>query len=474
MDVLRPFQKQFLRHALAPGVDTAALSIPRGNGKSWLAAHLLTRVLTPSDKLFVPGTESVLGAASIEQSRIVFRFVRDALEPTGEYRFLDSATRIGVTHKASHTRLRVISSNGKTAMGLVNTPYCIMDEPGSYETVGGQLMFDAIQTAQGKPFSPLKAIYIGTLAPAVGGWWHNLIADGSRSSTYVQSLQGDPDKWDKWPEIRRCNPLVSVSADFRKKLLEERDAARADTRLKARFLSYRLNIPTGDESSVLLTTDDYKLVTARDVPEREGRPILAIDLGAGRAWSAAVAMWRNGRCEAMALAPGIPSVDAQERRDRVPTGTYARLVSEGKLLIARGLRVQPPRQLIDAAYQTWGKPVSIISDRFQLTYLQDCARGVSLTPRVTRWSEATEDIKALRKMAVDGPLTVDRDSRLLIAASLSAAMVKNDDAGNTRLVKRGSNNQARDDVAAALTLAAGAYVRAEIKTTRKWTYRGAA
>ena len=57
--------------------------------------------------------------------------------------------------------------HGKTAMGLVNTPYCIMDEPGSYETVGGQLMFDAIQTAQGKPFSPLKAIYIGTLAPAV-------------------------------------------------------------------------------------------------------------------------------------------------------------------------------------------------------------------------------------------------------------------------------------------------------------------
>ena len=45
--------------------------------------------------------------------------------------------------------------------------------------------------------------------------------------------------------------------------------------------------------------------------------------------------------------------------------------------------------------------------------------------------KSTEDIKALRKMAVDGPLTVDRDSRLLIAASLSAAMVKNDDAGNT-------------------------------------------
>ena len=118
--------------------------------------------------------------------------------------------------------------------------------------------------------------------------------------------------------------------------------------------------------------------------------------------------------------------------------------------------------------------MSIISDRFQLIYLQDCARGVPLQPRVTRWSESTEDIKALRKMAVDGPLTIDKPSRLLIAASLSAAMVQNDDAGNVRMVKRGSNNQARDDVAAALALAAGAFVRAEIKTQPKWIYRGVA
>ena len=47
------------------------------------------------------------------------------------------------------------------------------------------------------------------------------------------------------------------------------------------------------------------------------------------------------------------------------------------------------------------------------------------------------------------------DSRALLAASLSVALVKNDDQGNTRLAKRGSNNTARDDVAAALVLAAG-------------------
>ena len=225
---LRPFQQRFVRAATAPGVHLAALSLPRGNGKSWLAARIVERVLTPGDPLFRAGTESVLCAASIEQARIVFRFAREELEPTGRYRFLDSHTRIGIVHVETNTRLRVIGSNGRTAMGLVGCPWVIADEPGAWETIGGQLVHDAIETAKGKPGSPLRVVYIGTLAPAVGGWWHDLVADGSHASTYVQALQGDPDKWDQWPEIRRCNPLTAISADFRRKLLEERDAARRE------------------------------------------------------------------------------------------------------------------------------------------------------------------------------------------------------------------------------------------------------
>ena len=53
-------------------------------------------------------------------------------------------------------------------------------------------------------------------------------------------------------------------------------------------------------------------------------------------------------------------------------------------------------------------------------------------------------------MALDGPLAVDADSQALLATSLSQAMVKSDDAGNTRLVKKGNNNTSRDDVAQAL------------------------
>ena len=459
MIALRPFQKTFVSRATSPRVDTAALSGPRGLGKTWLAAHLLTRGLTPGDSLHVPGAEYLLCAASLEQARLCYRFIRAELEPTGEYRFIDSVTRLGITHQPTNTKLRVLSSNGKTAMGIVGCPLLVADEPGSWEVTGGQLMHDAIQTAQGKPGSALRVIYIGTLAPATGGWWHDLIEGGTHGSTYVQSLQGKRELWDDWREVRRVNPLTVISPEFRKKLREELNAAQTDTRLKARFLSYRLNVPTADESVMLLNVPDWQQVLSRPVAGRDGQPVVGIDLGGGRAWSAAVAMWRTGRVEAIACAPGIPLLSDQEKRDRVPAGTYRALHDMGQLRVCEGKRVQPPGELVAAISEEWGQPLFAVCDRFRENDLRDAAPDWEIDARVTRWSEASADIRALRRMCLDGDANVDGGSADLLTASLAVAMVKNDDAGNVRLVKKGTANTSRDDVAAALTLVAGAVDR---------------
>ena len=456
---LRPFQQKFIKGAFRKNVDTACFSIPRGNGKSFLAGHLLARALTPGDPMNVPGKEYLLLAASLEQARITYGFIREALEATKEYRWLDSTTRVGVTHKKTNTRLRVLSSKAKSAFGIVNVPLLVADEPGAWETTGGTLMSDAIFTAMGKPGSTLRAIFIGTLAPSNSGWWHDLIDAGSNSTTFVMSLKGDPEKWDQWSEIRRCNPLVSISATFRKKLIQERDAARRDTRLKGRFQSYRLNLPTGDESTMLLTLDDYQSMLKRPVPERVGKPIVGIDLGGSRAWSAALALYENGLIEARALAPGIPSLADQETRDHVPRGTYQVLKDQGVLIQADGLRVPPVSMLVDLITSTWGRPASLICDRFRLDELRDTRVPCPVVPRVTRWSEASYDIRAVRSKVKDGPFAVSECSRSLLEASLAVAAVRSDDQGSTRLIKRTHNNEARDDVAAALCLAAGAYAR---------------
>ena len=193
--------------------------------------------------------------------------------------------------------------------------------------------------------------------------------------------------------------------------------------------------------------------------------MVGVDLAGGRAWSAAVAIFPSGRVEALAVAPGIPTLEAQEKRDRIEPGTYQKLHEMGQLAVAEGLQVQPPGQLWDSILARWGRPRIIICDRFRLAELQDAVRnGAKIEPRVVRYSEAAFDIRSLRKQAKDGNLSVDRDSRLLLTTSLRRAMVVNDDAGSTRLAKRGTHNTARDDVAAALVLAAGAVERLPKRT----------
>ena len=187
---LRPFQRQFLKAALSPKVDTAmSCHFQEVTERSSLAGHLAARLLTPGDELFRSGTESIVIAATLEQGRIVFRVARDLLGDDRDYRISDSLTRVQIIHVPTKTALQVRSSNAKGALGLLHCPLVIGDEPGAWGVSEGQAMFDAITTAQGKPESPLKAIFIGTIAPAAdGSWWPDLIAAGKRGHYLRSSL----------------------------------------------------------------------------------------------------------------------------------------------------------------------------------------------------------------------------------------------------------------------------------------------
>ena len=109
-------------------------------------------------------------------------------------------------------------------------------------------------------------------------------------------------------------------------------------------------------------------------------------------------------------------------------------------------------------------------DRFRLAELRDVeGNACAIEPRVTQWSSSSADIRALRKICRDGPLSVDPQSRNLLIVSMSAAKVESDKAGNVRLIKKGFDNKARDDVAAAV-LASGAFERAGSVRVRKLSY----
>ena len=264
---LRQFQKRFLYGALSPGINTACLSIPRGNGKSTLAAMLGYRVLNPLSNFFRAGTESHMIASSVAQARRTsFRILKGLIEErtdAADFRISDNRSDCSIVHMCSDTRLSIIAPKSTTALGLVGCPWIFADEPGSWEVIGGSAMFDAVQTAMGKPGSPLRALYFGTLAPAKGQWWLDLVKHGSSPSCFITSLAADPKRWDELSEVKRVNPLIWRYPESRKVLLDEREAALRDEAARARYLSFRLNVPTRLETDVLLTVSEWERVIAR-------------------------------------------------------------------------------------------------------------------------------------------------------------------------------------------------------------------
>ena len=457
---LQPFQKEFLKHALDPQYHTVAMSISRGNGKTTLAGHLIARSLTPGDPLFHRGQEVILLAGSLKQARHAFGFARDELEPTGEYRFQDAQNAVGITHKETRTKLTCVACNGKTGQGIVRCPLIIADEPGSWEVNGGELMWEAINKARGKPGSELKVLLIGTRAPALGKWWTDLLDDGTRGGVYVYDIQGDEATWDQWATIKKANPLKAKFESSRRQLLEDRDFARTNPAERASFMSYNLNIPTVPEEDALLKAHYWKAALQREVAPRSKWYGLGIDIGSNRAWSAAVAMWESGRVEAIAMAPGIPSIREQEIRDRVSRGVYQQLVDEGRLVVAEGLNEPDPVALIERCVEMWGDPDVIRCDQHRLPRVRDAVNQVAtatrLQPRKMRHiSESTYDIEATRQLAIDGPMSIERESVRLLTHSVKMAKVKTGDQNNMYLVKSDHANCSRDDVAAGLVLASG-------------------
>ena len=473
-----PFHERWIRRACAPGIEVAALSAPRGSAKSWCFGQLAALALRPSSPTWESGIETLMVSGSLEQSRIMLSFVRQALEDVeDDYRWLDSGQRLQVTHKRTGTKLRVLSSSGKRALGLSQFSTIYADEPASYEARGGALMWDALRQSLGKRAGQ-RLLLIGTRAPAEpGSWWPELLDAGSGAGRHVEVLAAPPDDpWDKWTTAVKCNPLLRVSESLRKTVLRERDEARKSPTMRRSYEAFRLNRMIDVSVEVLVELEAWRRVEAREVPPREGRPIVGLDVGSERSWSGAWALWPNGRSEAYALCPGIPDLDARERQDGIPRGLYRRLHQDGVLLVDEDLRVSRPAVLIDHLFGLGIRPRAILCDRFMLGALQDAVAGrCPVIPRTTRWSEATEDIASFRRLVADGPLSIVPEGRALATLALSQASVVSDDQGSVRIQKK-RHGRSRDDVAVCAVLAAGALVRllGREQHRYRWRYRGAA
>ena len=155
-----PWQRRFVRGAFAPGVQSAALSVARGNGKTALLSGIAAATL--DGPLMVPRGETVIVASSFEQARIGFEhviaFMGDKLADRNRWKIWDTAQQARIEDRQTGARVRCIGSDPRRAHGL--SPVLVLaDEPAQWPESTGDKMVSALRTAAGKqPHSRFVAL----------------------------------------------------------------------------------------------------------------------------------------------------------------------------------------------------------------------------------------------------------------------------------------------------------------------------
>ena len=347
------------------------------------------------------------------------------------------------------------------ALGLgANVRLIVCDEPGAWSPVQGRRLWDAMVTSLGK--RKTQILVVGTLAPAPltgpASWWPALVASGSGAGSHVSILQASSTSWKDFNEVLRVNPVSAINPHLRRVLEREHKAALASERAARTFRQFRLNIPgEPTESQPLITAAEWERVCARPVPACEGKPVIGVDLGGNRSWSAAAAVWPNGRIEAWAVAPGLPSLGDQEREDQVADGTYGELVRSGGLSVDSGRAVPGVERLLSRVWN-W-QPAALVSDPYRAPELHQVVAGrARIIERARSGGESTSNVQSLRALLLDSQAGATEASRDLLAAAWAQTNLVIGNDGLTKVTKLDAR-RSRDDAAAALLLAAGEQAR---------------
>ena len=469
---LLPWQRDLQRSLLSGRYRVLAVSVPRGGGKTWFVSRLLARALTPGDRLYQRGKESLVFASSWKKGKLVWRFLKELLPERrrSEYRATASATNCAVVHRPTGTAVTIMSGSGKAALGEgALTNLLIGDEVSAWDRTKGALLRDALETSLGKPGSNTRLVYASTFAPApVGYWWNPSLFTRPPRGWWTYRLSADPKRRWSWAEVLRVNPLARRDAAFKATLRDEFENARADPSAADRFGKFRLNIEAGvgvSEEDVL-QLEDWEAIGDRSLPDRSELCVVGLDAGGSGAWSAATAVWSSGRVESIALSGSRPLAE-QERSDRVSEGLYGRIAESGAL-IQDADRRHPRLELLQPAVDDWN-PALIVCDFFRLAEVRDAfGESYPVESRRTRWSESTQDLDALARLA-ETRLALAPGAYKLVTLGLASSRLDFDTEGWKR-VRKADRKTAKNDALAALVLACGALERLERIALPEWDF----
>ncbi len=428
-----PWQKRFVRGAFRSGVQSAALSVGRGNGKTALLSGIACATL--DGPLAVSRGETVVVASSFEQARIGFEhciaFMGDKLIDRERWKIWDTAQQARIEDKRTGARVRCIRSDPRRAHGLA--PVLVLaDEPAQWPESTGERMVAALRTAAGKQRDS-RFVALGTRPADAEHWFAKMLTGGA---DYAQSHAAGPDdpkfQGRTW---RKANPSLPHMPDLLEAIRNEARQAKADPALLASFDSLRLNLGTMDtEASLLLQAGLWAGVEGD--ADRAGQCVWGVDLGTSAAQSAVAAYWpETGRLECVAAFPCEPSLAERGLRDGVGS-LYVQCAQRGELHTL-GQHACDVSLLLAAALDRFGRPSLVTADRWREAELRDAltAAGVpsaAFERRGMGFKDGAEDVRNFQRAIVDGRATPFPS--LLLRSAMGEARTMSDPAGNSKTV----------------------------------------
>lgn len=453
---LAPFQKQFVKGALADGINVAVLSIGRGNAKTALSAGLaLGAVMGKWDDQ--PRREIVIAARTRDQGRIAFNFVTGFIEYLPEEE-QDQFTirrnpRLEIEYGDGHL-IKVIAADGKSALGSAPT-LVLMDERGHWAAEQGDALEHALLSGLGKRAG--RALIISTSA-ATDAHPFSVWLDQDQPGVYRQEHRPSPGlPADDLDSLKEANPgaLCGIGANIEWLQGQARRAiARGGSTLTSFRLYNRNERVSGETRDVLLTVDEWLSCEASDLPEREGQVVIGIDLGGSASMTAAAFYWPDtGRLECLGTFPSRPSLLDRGQSDGV-NDRYVEMERRGELTTLGDQTVPVAPWLAEVVRHVEGETVAaLVMDRYKQAELGEAIDRTGIrAPIVWRgmgFKDGNEDCERFRRAVFDAKVVTSPS--LLLRSAFADAVTLRDPANNLKLAKARSTG--RIDAAAATVLA---------------------
>src|SRR6056297_1125353 len=463
---LAPFQKKFVRGALADGINVAVLSIGRGNAKTALSAGIaLGAVMGKWDRQ--PRREIVIAARTRDQGRIAFDFV------VGFIRSLPEDEQAAFTIRRSPRLeiefdgdggghfIRAIAADGKSALGSAPT-LVLMDERGHWQADQGDALEHALLSGLGKRGG--RALIIGTSA-ADDAHPFSAWLDEEAEGVYRQEHRPAPGlPADDLESLKLANPGAKQGIGSSLEWLEgqaRRAIARGGSSLTSFRLYNRNERVSGETRDMLLTVDEWLTCETEDLPPREGSCVIGIDLGGSASMSAAAFYWpETGRLEALGTFPSKPSLADRGASDGVGR-RYVEMKDRGELSTLGDKTVPVAPWLGEVMRHVEGVSIAaLVMDRYKQAELGEAIDRAGIRcPIIWRgqgFKDGGEDCERFRRAAYDGK--VKTAPSLLLRSAFADAVTLRDPANTLKLAKARSTGRIDAASATVLAVAEGARI----------------